>query len=107
MSLTHSARSSAHCVLNGNQHPSVPALVGLAVPHFQQWVKGASRVGSVTQHRLRATFGSFHAEARTPVPEIKGMIGHKNIATTMIYVETSLDANRRAQEALSRNLGLL
>jgi hypothetical protein len=34
------------------------------------------------------------------------MLGHKNIATTMIYVETSLDAKRKAQDTLSQKLGL-
>lgn len=63
-------------------------------------------LGRVTQHRLRATFASLHAEAGTPVPEIQGMLGHKNIATTMIYVETSLAAKRRAQDTLSQKLGL-
>ena len=62
-------------------------------------------LGKVTQHRLRATFASLHAAAGTPVTEIQGMLGHKNIATTMIYVETSLDAKRAAQDALSQKLG--
>lgn len=63
-------------------------------------------LGNVTQHRLRATFASLHAEAGTPITEIQGMLGHKNIATTMIYVETSLDARRKAQDTLSQKLGL-
>jgi len=42
------------------------------------------------------------------MPDMSGMeaLRHKNIATTMIYVETSMDAKRRAQDALSRKLGL-
>ena len=63
-------------------------------------------LGNVTQHRLRATFASLHAEAGSPVPEIQGMLGHKNIQTTMIYIETSLDAKRKSQDALSLKLGL-
>jgi integrase len=63
-------------------------------------------LGKVTQHRLRATFASWHAAAGTPIVEIQGMLGHKNIATTMIYVETSLEAKRAAQDALSQKLGL-
>jgi integrase len=61
---------------------------------------------SLTQHRLRATFATLHAEAGTPIPEIQGMLGHKNIATTMIYIETSLESKRRSQDALSQRLGL-
>jgi len=48
----------------------------------------------------------LHAEAGTPVPEIQGMLGHKNIATTMIYVETNLEAKRRSEDMLSKELGL-
>ncbi len=62
-------------------------------------------LGHLTQHRLRATFASLHAQAGTPITEIQGMLGHKNITTTMIYVETSLDAKRRAQDTLSLRLG--
>jgi integrase len=82
-------------------------------PHRSQYCKKVLKrvcetmgLGNVTQHRLRATFASLHAEAGTPVPEIQGMLGHKSIATTMIYVETSLDAKRRAQNSLSQKLGL-
>lgn len=34
------------------------------------------------------------------------MLGHRNIATTMIYFETSLEAKRKAQDTLSKALGL-
>ena len=79
-------------------------------PHFCRKVlarvcKEMGLVG-VTQHRLRSTFASLHAEMGTPITEIQGMLGHKNILTTMLYVETSLDAKRMAQDALSQRLGL-
>jgi integrase len=63
-------------------------------------------IGHITQHRLRASFASLHAEAGTPITEIQGMLGHKNITTTMIYVEQTLEAKRRAQDSLSKQLGL-
>jgi integrase len=66
----------------------------------------ALHLGTLTPHRLRATFASLHAEAGTPITEIQGMLGHKHITTTMIYVEQSLGAKRKAQDALSRQLGL-
>jgi len=34
------------------------------------------------------------------------MLGHKNIQTTMIYVETGLVAKRKSQDVLSKRLGL-
>lgn len=82
-------------------------------PHRSQFCKKALQrvcvslgLGHVTQHRLRATFATLHAEAGTPITEIQGMLGHKNITTTMIYVETSLDAKRKAQDTLSQKLKL-
>ena len=63
-------------------------------------------LGRLTQHRLRATFASLHAEAGTPVPEIQGMLGHKQIATTMLYIEHTLASKRRSQDALAKQLGL-
>ncbi len=81
-------------------------------PHRPQFCKKtlqrvckALNLGNVTQHRLRATFASLHAEAGTTVPEIQEMLGHKNIATTMIYVESGLEAKRHAQDVLSYRLG--
>lgn len=63
-------------------------------------------LGRLSQHRLRATFASLHAEVGTPITEVQGMLGHKSIQTTMIYVEQSLAAKRKAQDALSIRLGL-
>jgi integrase len=63
-------------------------------------------LGNITAHRLRASFASLHAEFGTPITEIQGMLGHKSVQTTMIYVETSLDAKRKAQDTLSQKLKL-
>lgn len=69
-------------------------------------VARALGLGALTQHRLRATFASLHAESGTPLSDLQGMLGHKSITTTLIYVEQSLEARRRAQDALSQKLGL-
>ena len=86
--------------VNGNLHH----------PHFckkvLQRVSHELNLGNITQHRLRATFASLHAEAGTPITEIQGMLGHKDITTTMIYIETSLDTKRKAQDTLSQLLKL-
>ena len=64
-------------------------------------------LGAVTNHRLRASYASLHAvEAGTPITELMGLMGHRQVQTTMLYVETSLDAKRRAQDLLSHKLGL-
>lgn len=88
-----------------------PAKDGM--PHRPHFCRNAVRrvcdelgLGRISQHRLRATFASLHAEAGTPVTEIQGMLGHKSVTTTMIYIEQSLENKRRAQDALSQKLGL-
>ena len=82
-------------------------------PHRAQFCKKALQrvcvklgLGNVTQHRLRATFASLHAEAGTPLADIQGMLGHKSVTTTMIYIEQTLEAKRKAQNSLSLKLGL-
>jgi len=82
-------------------------------PHRAQFCKKALQrvctkldLGNVTQHRLRATFASLHAEAGTPLADIQGMLGHKSVTTTMIYIEQTLQAKRKAQDNLSQKLGL-
>lgn len=71
-----------------------------------QKVRRELGLGRFSQHRLRATYATLLAEAGTPLSEIQSMLGHKNIQTTMIYVETSLENKRKAQDALSQKLGL-
>jgi site-specific recombinase XerD len=34
------------------------------------------------------------------------MLGHKSITTTMIYIEQTQEARQKAQDALSKHLGL-
>ena len=60
---------------------------------------------SLTQHRLRATFATLHAQTGTPITEIQSLLGHKCITTTMIYIESGLEAKRKAQDALSELMG--
>lgn len=59
-------------------------------------------IGQLSQHRLRASFATLHAEVGTPISEIQGMLGHKDISTTMIYIEQSLELRRAAQENIGK-----
>jgi len=63
-------------------------------------------LGRLSAHRLRSTFATLHAGAGTPITDIQGMLGHRSVLTTMIYVESSMEAKRRAQDALEKRLGL-
>lgn len=88
-----------------------PAEDGL--PHRAQFTKKVLQrvckkmgLGNVTQHRLRASFASLLSATGCPIAEIQGLLGHRSVATTMLYVETSLENKRKAQDALSQKLGL-
>lgn len=88
-----------------------PALDGL--PHRSGYLRKplarlckAQGLGNVTQHRLRASFATLHAEAGTPLTEIQGMLGHKSTQVTELYINRSMKAKREAQDVLSRRIGL-
>jgi integrase/recombinase XerC len=48
-----------------------------------------------TPHSLRHTFASYKAKKGVPLPMLKDMLGHQNLATTQIYTHVdSLDAHK-------------
>jgi len=53
-----------------------------------------------TLHDLRHTFASHLAMAGTPIPDIKELLGHSDIATTMIYSHLSPDRHKAEVEKL-------
>lgn len=63
-------------------------------------------LGRVTQHRLRASYATNLEQAGAPVTAIQEMLGHKDLKTTRGYLECSMDSKRKAQDALSKQLGL-
>lgn len=67
-------------------------------------VSKALGIIGLTPHRLRATFATLHSDAGTPTPEVQRMLRHKNISTTMRYVETGrqslIEAQRKVAEAM-------
>lgn len=54
----------------------------------------------ITHHRLRASFATAHAELGTSLPNIQELLGHADITTTRIYVETSMSSKKDAQAKL-------
>lgn len=81
-------------------------------PHNPNFLRGVlDRAGlaiglpGLSQHRLRASWASWLAEANVPIPEISALMGHKHWAVTQMYVVTTLDAKRNAQDNLSKQLG--
>lgn len=53
-----------------------------------------------TLHDLRHTYASHLAMAGVPIPVVKELLGHSDIATTMIYAHLSPDIHKAAVEKL-------
>lgn len=90
-------------------------LNGLVFPgHAQGWLKrainrGAKAVGlKLSNHRLRASFATIlhNLDTPTPLAEIQALLGHQNISTTMVYVETDIERRKAAQERMAKGMGL-
>lgn len=60
----------------------------------------------LTPHRMRATFATLHSEHGTPIQTIQRMLRHKQVETTAIYLESSTEAMRLAQDRVSEGLRL-
>lgn len=61
-------------------------------------VRYATRAGlsDVTPHVFRHTFATLLADRRIPIEVIQELLGHADISTTRVYVETNAEARRRA-----------
>jgi len=62
-------------------------------------------ISKLTPHRMRATFATMHHDLGTPIVQIQRMLRHKDILTTMRYIEDSLKGLHEAQEMVARKMG--
>lgn len=85
---------------DGEQHPAGFTRAGLRAANKAVGVQGLS------PHRLRGTFATLHSETGTPLQVIQALLGHKNISTTMAYVEAHLETARAGQDRLAERMGL-
>jgi integrase len=63
-------------------------------------------IEGITPHSLRRTFATLHAQEGTALSDLQGMMGHSSPILTLLYIQQSSEAKRRAQDALSQRLGL-
>jgi site-specific recombinase XerD len=72
--------------------------------HFEQYVSLAQakrpdlfeeEKEPITIHRLRHTYATERLRDGVSLPSVRKLLGHKNIQTTMRYVETDLDTVKR------------
>jgi len=65
-------------------------------------VNKACGIIGVTPHRLRGTYATLLSEAHVPVQDIQRALGHKDVKTTMNYLEVDLDRIARGQDAIAQ-----
>lgn len=66
----------------------------------------ACGVGHITAHRLRGTFATLLSEQGAPIHMVKSALRHKDIKTTMAYLEMNMDLVARAQHRIAASAGL-
>lgn len=59
----------------------------------------------LSPHRLRGTFATMHSESGTPIQIIQKMMRHKNVSTTMAYLESDPGVAKKQQEEVARRMG--
>ncbi|GAB2912873.1 hypothetical protein GCM10027093_58970 [Paraburkholderia jirisanensis] len=72
-------------------------------------IKAASArtgIGDITPHRLRGTFATLLSEYGTPVQTIQRVLRHKDVRTTLGYLESDLSHAARAQLRIAEQGGL-
>jgi integrase len=62
-------------------------------------------VPGLTPHRLRGTFATLLSEAGVPVQDIQKVMRHKDLKTTLGYLEKDHTRAVRAQEEIARKMG--
>lgn len=70
----------------------------------------AERAGldaGLTFHCLRHTFASWMVQAGLPITDLQRLMGHRNVATTMVYAHASDESVRRHMDAAAARLRAL
>lgn len=68
---------------------------------FRRWCQQGLGI-DVTPHVLRHTFATMLMERGAALDEVRDLLGHESLATTQIYVNTSMERLRKAVDVLER-----
>jgi len=69
--------------------------------HFARWLQEAGITKRVTFHTFRHTFATLQLFAGTSINIVSAMLGHADLATTMIYAHVVDESRRTAASAIS------
>jgi integrase len=88
---------------SGFMVPSRPAhpITDARVRYLMLRANRACGTFGVTPHRLRGTYATLLSEAGVPIQDIQRALGHKDVRTTMGYLETSLERIAQGQNSIA------
>lgn len=66
----------------------------------------ACKIKGITPHRLRGTIATWLSENGAPAQDVKAFLRHKDIRTTMAYLEKNMDRVSAAQGKIAEKVGL-
>lgn len=67
---------------------------------------GACKIKGITPHRLRGTIATWLSESGAPAQDVQAFLRHKDIRTTMVYLEKNMDRVSAAQGKIAEKVGL-
>jgi integrase len=68
--------------------------------HAIRAANAACGIEGITSHRLRGTFATLLSEEGVPIQTIQAIMRHKDVKTTMAYLETNHDTATQAQDRI-------
>jgi integrase/recombinase XerC len=66
----------------------------------------ACQTKGITPHRLRGTIATLMSEEGVPVQTVQKFLRHKDVRTTMAYLERNMDRIDTAQEHIAEKIGM-
>jgi integrase len=95
-------KATGHVVVAARRQPFGPGFARRAI----EAANAACEIDGLTPHRLRGTFATLLSEEGVPVQTIQRVLRHKDVRTTMHYLEENLDTAARAQQRIASLAGL-
>jgi len=71
-----------------------------------QSANSVCKIKGITPHRLRGTIATWLSESGTPAQDVQAFLRHKDIRTTMVYLERNMDRVSAAQGRIAEKAGL-
>lgn len=95
-------RGAGPIVVAVRRRPFKPGFARCAI----ESANAACEINGLTPHRLRGTFATLLSEEGVAVQTIQRVLRHKDVRTTMHYLEENLDTAARAQHEIASRAGI-